>query len=123
MPHSWNAYTEENERRTWQRCGICKRRWVVGRFHEVYDLGVACNGQCKDDCCHGWVYACPGCTLKVAGECTERVRFARYQVRIDTLDEALAAMDNTVFVDGRELFATVQRLRSAIGADQQQDGY
>ena len=123
MPHSWDAYTEKPHRRWWQRCGICRARRITSLYHEVYDLRASCEGQCGDDCCHGWVYACSPCTMKVASDCTERVRFSRYQVRIDTLEEVLDVFDCEESVSAAHFYDKIEKLRDSIIADQQHDGY
>lgn len=123
MPHSWNAYIETPERRFFQRCANCGTRRVVGLYHEVYDLGVACEGQCKDTCCHGWAYACQQCTLVIAGQCTERVRFARYQVRLDTIEEVLDLFDCEESDSAAHFHTKIENLRDSIIADQQHNGY
>ena len=128
MPQAnhFNAYIEDTARRWWQRCVICRRRWVVGRFHEVYDLGVACNGQCKDTCCHGWAYACSPCTVKVASGCTDRVRYSRDELRQLTLCEVLAMFDPEHVLNEPVASSYYKRIAAyceSINADQQHDGY
>ena len=73
MPHRWNAYIETPEHRYFQRCVNCGTRSISGLYHEVYDLAKECNGQCRDDCCHGWGYACQTCTVAIATSCLDRL--------------------------------------------------
>lgn len=68
----WNAYIDTSERRWFQRCGVCYRRFLTGLFHEVYDLAaISCEGQCRDTCNHRWTYACQTCTVKISASILE----------------------------------------------------
>lgn len=123
-PDHLNAYIEKAERAFFRRCGVCRRRRFFALWHEVYALGDACNGRCKDTCATGWTHACSECTLKVAGGCLRRVQYARDTLRIETLDEALDQFDCERKDDTLgTVYARIEALQKSIEADQQENGY
>lgn len=115
-----DAYYPSPWRLFYSRCWGCRKRRFFAQWWEGYQVASTLP---HGSALRRWGYFCSECTVVIASMCNDAIRFARYQVQIETLDDALDQFvceeDETPAI----LYGRIERLRDSIQADLQDNGY